>query len=392
MPPPAQAFVARPAAGALRPQTSAALRPQSDAASLGRAPSWAAAVQALLDERGLGHTRALERIQRLWALFRGRRLPARQYVSELCSVLGGAKAAAPIIEDMLGQLTDHELQSGLASAFDELQAFSKEHKLRTIDDQLARIPKSKVYDSRRALVNYLANLNLVCMIDSWRTSMTAGSSHLDVAAGSEGGDAGVDAARAAGGAAAAALEQQARRAWRVSLPADRSQGGASAPGGCGAGLAASRKLLAGALGFGTPPPHQLLTARVAPGCTEAAGSGPTQRLSSNDAQKSKVRGYFLVFVPTIREIRDFYREMQRTNRESITMYSSAGDLLSDWTNGDRTRCAIVEGTTVHKNILAKVNRAVESAVPRVSRPPCSIGLAGGAAARVRFWQCKNQHG
>eukprot|EP01052_Picozoa_sp_SAG31_P080372 SAG31_NODE_40158_length_282_cov_1.983607_1_plen_45_part_10 len=29
----------------------------------------------------------------------------------------------------------------------------------------------------------------------------------------------------------------------------------------------------------------------------------------------KVRGYFLVFVPAIREIRDFYREMQRTNRE-----------------------------------------------------------------------------
>eukprot|EP01052_Picozoa_sp_SAG31_P020769 SAG31_NODE_1576_length_7838_cov_5.738468_8_plen_105_part_00 len=33
----------------------------------------------------------------------------------------------------------------------------------------------------------------------------------------------------------------------------------------------------------------------------------------------KVRSYFLVFVPTIREIRDFYREMQRTNRESITV-------------------------------------------------------------------------
>eukprot|EP01052_Picozoa_sp_SAG31_P037965 SAG31_NODE_4988_length_2818_cov_9.534020_1_plen_206_part_00 len=31
------------------------------------------------------------------------------------------------------------------------------------------------------------------------------------------------------------------------------------------------------------------------------------------------RCYFLVFVPTIREIRDFYREMQRTNRESITL-------------------------------------------------------------------------
>eukprot|EP01052_Picozoa_sp_SAG31_P058333 SAG31_NODE_17770_length_658_cov_1.194991_1_plen_207_part_00 len=34
----------------------------------------------------------------------------------------------------------------------------------------------------------------------------------------------------------------------------------------------------------------------------------------------QVRSYFLVSVPTIREIRDFYREMQRTNRESITMY------------------------------------------------------------------------
>eukprot|EP01052_Picozoa_sp_SAG31_P009142 SAG31_NODE_475_length_15172_cov_4.834273_2_plen_742_part_00 len=34
----------------------------------------------------------------------------------------------------------------------------------------------------------------------------------------------------------------------------------------------------------------------------------------------EVRSYFLVFVPTIREIRDFYREMQRTNRESVTLY------------------------------------------------------------------------
>eukprot|EP01052_Picozoa_sp_SAG31_P033561 SAG31_NODE_3811_length_3861_cov_3.645401_3_plen_216_part_00 len=30
--------------------------------------------------------------------------------------------------------------------------------------------------------------------------------------------------------------------------------------------------------------------------------------------------YFLVFVRTIREMRDFYREMQRTNRESVTLY------------------------------------------------------------------------
>eukprot|EP01052_Picozoa_sp_SAG31_P025502 SAG31_NODE_2238_length_6119_cov_3.847508_7_plen_430_part_00 len=36
---------------------------------------------------------------------------------------------------------------------------------------------------------------------------------------------------------------------------------------------------------------------------------------------AQVRSYFLVFVPTIREIRYFYREMQRTNRESITMRS-----------------------------------------------------------------------
>eukprot|EP01052_Picozoa_sp_SAG31_P027232 SAG31_NODE_2532_length_5555_cov_2.362170_1_plen_234_part_00 len=36
---------------------------------------------------------------------------------------------------------------------------------------------------------------------------------------------------------------------------------------------------------------------------------------------NQVRSYFLVFVPTIREIPDFYREMQRTNRESVTIYS-----------------------------------------------------------------------
>ena len=39
-----------------------------------------------------------------------------------------------------------------------------------------------------------------------------------------------------------------------------------------------------------------------------------------NSQNQEVRSYFLVFVPTIREIRDFYREMQRTNRESITIY------------------------------------------------------------------------
>eukprot|EP01052_Picozoa_sp_SAG31_P002531 SAG31_NODE_90_length_26410_cov_175.663981_8_plen_243_part_00 len=39
-----------------------------------------------------------------------------------------------------------------------------------------------------------------------------------------------------------------------------------------------------------------------------------------DLMATEVRGYFLVFVPATREIRDFYREMQRTNRESITMY------------------------------------------------------------------------
>eukprot|EP01052_Picozoa_sp_SAG31_P016347 SAG31_NODE_1079_length_10031_cov_5.270741_4_plen_77_part_00 len=34
----------------------------------------------------------------------------------------------------------------------------------------------------------------------------------------------------------------------------------------------------------------------------------------------QVRSYLLVCVPTIREIRDFYREMQRTNRESVYIY------------------------------------------------------------------------
>eukprot|EP01052_Picozoa_sp_SAG31_P054718 SAG31_NODE_14726_length_790_cov_1.234443_1_plen_83_part_01 len=29
---------------------------------------------------------------------------------------------------------------------------------------------------------------------------------------------------------------------------------------------------------------------------------------------------FSVFVPTIRQIRDFYHEMERTNRESVTLY------------------------------------------------------------------------
>eukprot|EP01052_Picozoa_sp_SAG31_P019641 SAG31_NODE_1442_length_8325_cov_5.564916_7_plen_221_part_00 len=41
------------------------------------------------------------------------------------------------------------------------------------------------------------------------------------------------------------------------------------------------------------------------------------RAHRNGAQ---VRGYFLVFELTIREIRDFYREMYRTNRESVTVY------------------------------------------------------------------------
>eukprot|EP01052_Picozoa_sp_SAG31_P041318 SAG31_NODE_6233_length_2108_cov_4.439522_2_plen_156_part_00 len=38
-----------------------------------------------------------------------------------------------------------------------------------------------------------------------------------------------------------------------------------------------------------------------------------------DLSRIGKRCYFLVFVPTIREIRDFYREMQRTNRESVIL-------------------------------------------------------------------------
>eukprot|EP01052_Picozoa_sp_SAG31_P020586 SAG31_NODE_1555_length_7895_cov_46.107748_8_plen_447_part_00 len=49
--------------------------------------------------------------------------------------------------------------------------------------------------------------------------------------------------------------------------------------------------------------------------TEAAARATTWK----NPEKGQVRSYFLVFVPTIREIRDFYRDMQRTDRESITM-------------------------------------------------------------------------
>eukprot|EP01052_Picozoa_sp_SAG31_P030507 SAG31_NODE_3133_length_4638_cov_6.219432_7_plen_586_part_01 len=51
--------------------------------------------------------------------------------------------------------------------------------------------------------------------------------------------------------------------------------------------------------------------------------GQVRQLLPLDLQQ-QVRCYFLVFVPTIREIRDFYREMQRTNRESINHVQMQG--------------------------------------------------------------------
>eukprot|EP01052_Picozoa_sp_SAG31_P039573 SAG31_NODE_5514_length_2485_cov_1.728835_5_plen_194_part_00 len=60
-----------------------------------------------------------------------------------------------------------------------------------------------------------------------------------------------------------------------------------------------------------------------------------KRLAKEAMQKqqpiniAKVRSCFLVFVPTIREIRDFYREMQRTNRESITMCKTTSAAEAD---------------------------------------------------------------
>ena len=56
--------------------------------------------------------------------------------------------------------------------------------------------------------------------------------------------------------------------------------------------------------------------------TEGAGGSTRKKREGETQKKKQVRGYFLVFVPTIREIRDFYREMQRTDRESITMCRS----------------------------------------------------------------------
>eukprot|EP01052_Picozoa_sp_SAG31_P011184 SAG31_NODE_628_length_13432_cov_131.456086_12_plen_161_part_00 len=47
-------------------------------------------------------------------------------------------------------------------------------------------------------------------------------------------------------------------------------------------------------------------------------------MQNNPKKVKEVRSYFLVFVPNIREIRDFNREMQRTNRESITIYRCPG--------------------------------------------------------------------
>ena len=41
----------------------------------------------------------------------------------------------------------------------------------------------------------------------------------------------------------------------------------------------------------------------------ADGGAPSLRGLDRRRHEIQVRGYFLVFVPTIREIRDFYREM-----------------------------------------------------------------------------------
>eukprot|EP01052_Picozoa_sp_SAG31_P016321 SAG31_NODE_1076_length_10037_cov_8.357818_8_plen_136_part_00 len=48
-----------------------------------------------------------------------------------------------------------------------------------------------------------------------------------------------------------------------------------------------------------------------------------------------MRGYFLVFVPTIREIRDFNPEIHGTNRESVTMCREHEQMLSQIKRTDR---------------------------------------------------------
>eukprot|EP01052_Picozoa_sp_SAG31_P010475 SAG31_NODE_574_length_13967_cov_7.512042_15_plen_221_part_00 len=48
-----------------------------------------------------------------------------------------------------------------------------------------------------------------------------------------------------------------------------------------------------------------------------AGPPRAPVVETSGAQVNTVISYFLVFVPTIRDLRDFYREMQRTNRESV---------------------------------------------------------------------------
>eukprot|EP01052_Picozoa_sp_SAG31_P004801 SAG31_NODE_203_length_20490_cov_7.713256_14_plen_526_part_00 len=93
----------------------------------------------------------------------------------------------------------------------------------------------------------------------------------------------------------------------------------------------------------------------------------------------QVRSYFLVFVPTIREIRDFYRDMQRTNRESITMYSFwKVDQLSV---ENPSACSACIGTDPGRRPSANSNQHAAWYL--------SVAWCGLPVCTVVVWPCRN---
>jgi hypothetical protein len=96
----------------MRPQ-GAMLQPPGNA-DAGATERWMGNVKQIVEQRGLnapqGTSQAslqstvdatVDRLARLWALFRGRRLPARQYISELYGTIGNISSAAEIVDEMV---------------------------------------------------------------------------------------------------------------------------------------------------------------------------------------------------------------------------------------------------------------------------------------------------
>eukprot|EP01052_Picozoa_sp_SAG31_P013746 SAG31_NODE_835_length_11646_cov_11.142201_6_plen_117_part_00 len=81
--------------------------------------------------------------------------------------------------------------------------------------------------------------------------------------------------------------------------------------------------------------------------------------------------YFLVFVPTIREIRDFSREKYGTDRESVTLQGSAGRRLRDAADNYKFRRG-QRGGAVLATLLTGL--LCLTAVPRSNRADSATGI------------------